>query len=181
MQTQTDRLQSPNSKDSLFCLYQGCRNVIIYMKKSYWKVSLNHSSAVSLHNSRGFLENSRIRDALLGGIAGQRCCSCGIQCKQCQEHATWSSCPWCLQYPGLDLRSISRKHFLWRQVKFPYTLKTFLVLRQGLMVSHLGLDHVEERRKRSKEEIERKQDEGKVGQCGKQVMTTSSLQCQNRA
>ena len=125
MQTQTDRVQSPNSKDSLFCLYQGCRNVIIYMKKSYWKVSLNHTSAVTLHSSRGFLENSRIQDALLGGIAGQRCRSCGIQCKQCQEDATWSSCPWCLQYPGLDLRSISRKHFLWMQVKFPYTLKTF--------------------------------------------------------
>lgn len=29
------------------------------------------------------------------------------------------------------------------------------------MVSHVGLDHVEERRKRSKEEIERKYDEGK--------------------
>ena len=148
MQTQTDRLQSPNSKDSLFCLYQGYRNVIIYMEKSYWKVSLNHTSTVTLYTTPEAFwkireyempcwETLQARGAALVefNVSNTR---------RMQPGALACSSLWCLQNPGLDLRSISRKHFLWMQVKFPYIVKTFLVL---------GLDHVEERRKRRKEEI----------------------------
>ena len=122
------------------------------MKKSYWKVSLNHTNTVyhSVHNSRGFLENSRIRDASLGGIAARGAALVEFNvsnARRTQPGALACSSLWCLQNPGLELRSISRKHFLWMQGKFPYTLKIFLVL---------GLDHVEERKEKRKEEIKRK-------------------------
>ena len=61
------------------------------MKKSYWKASLNHTSTVTLYTTPEAFWKIQEYEMPCWEALQARGATRGIQCKQCQEDATWGS------------------------------------------------------------------------------------------